>query len=201
KLTPDDNALAHIYFQQAIDIDPNFGAGYKGLGWTHIQTAGVLGTRTPAQAYSSAEALARKAVACDPADAEAHSTLSGTMLWPRGAYDGSRTEAELGLEICPNLAFGHAALANALVFSGHSKEGLAAIDVSLRLDPQYPMMPLRLTLMAVGLYFAREYEAAAEAAKRAIRSNPDFPLAYPWLAPSLRQLGRPPQAAQPLHKS
>jgi adenylate cyclase len=201
KLTPDDNALAHSYFQQTIEIDSNFGAGYKGLAWTHIHTAGVLGTRAPAEAYSSAEALARKAVACDPTDAEAHSTLSGTMLWSRGDYDGARTEAELALEISPNLAFGHAALGAALVFSGHTKEGLAALEVSLRLDPQYPMMPLRLNLMALGLYFAHEYEAAAEAAKRAIRSNPDFPLAYRWLAASLGQLGQTTEAREALEKA
>jgi adenylate cyclase len=201
KFTPGDNVLAHSYFQQAIDIDPNFGAGYKGLAWTHIHTAGVLGTRTPAEAYSSAEALARKAVARDPTDAEAHSTLSGTMLWSHGDYDGARTEAELALEISPNLAFGHAALAAALVYSGHTTEGLAALEVSMRLDPQYPMMPLRLTLMALGLYFAREYEAAAEAAKRAIRSNPDFPLAYRWLAASLGQLGQAAEAKEALEKA
>src|SRR5262249_5878282 len=84
KLTPDDNILAHSYFQQSIDIEPNFGAGYKGLAWTHIHTAGVLGTLSPAEAYNSAETLAHKAVVRDPTDAEAHSTLSGTMLWSRG---------------------------------------------------------------------------------------------------------------------
>jgi adenylate cyclase len=201
KLTPDDHALADNYFQQAIAIEPNFGAGYKGLAWTHIHTAGVIGTHAPTELYSSAEALARKAVARDPSDAEARSTLSGTMLWARGDYDGARTEAELALEISPNLAYGHASLANALIFSGHPKEGLDALEVSVRLDPLYPMMPLRWNLMAVGLYFAREYAAAAEVAKCAIRSNPDFPLAYRWLAASLGQLDQHAKAKEALDKA
>ena len=46
KISPDDNALAQKYFQQAIDIDPNFAAGYKGLAWAQFQAAGVHGTRT-----------------------------------------------------------------------------------------------------------------------------------------------------------
>jgi TolB-like protein/DNA-binding winged helix-turn-helix (wHTH) protein len=33
KISPQDNALAQKYFQQAIDIDANFAAGYKGLAW------------------------------------------------------------------------------------------------------------------------------------------------------------------------
>jgi TolB-like protein len=39
KISPQDNALAQKYFQHAIDIDPNFAAGYKGLAWVHIQAA------------------------------------------------------------------------------------------------------------------------------------------------------------------
>jgi adenylate cyclase len=48
KITRDDMALAQRYFQQAIDLDPAFAAGYKGLAWAHIQAAGVHGMRIPA---------------------------------------------------------------------------------------------------------------------------------------------------------
>ena len=39
-----------------------------------------------------------------------------------------------------------------------------------------------------------EYETAVAAAKRAVRANPDFPLAYRWLAAALGQLGRTAEA-------
>jgi adenylate cyclase len=55
--------------------------------------------------------------------------------------------------------------------------------------------------MALGLYFQREYEAAIEAANRAIRSYPDFPNTYRWLAAALGQLGRIEEAREALEKA
>jgi hypothetical protein len=53
-----------------------------------------------------------------------------------------------------------------------------------------------LNTLALGLYFAGEYEAA----KRAVRSNPDYPMPYRWLAPA-GQLGRTAEAKEALEKA
>jgi len=136
----------------------------------------------------------------DPADAEARSTLSEAMLWSRGDYDGALTEAERARAMSPNLAFAYATLAAALIFSGNPPDGLAALQTSLRLDPQTPNLASRMNLMACGLYLSRKYEAAVEVAKGVVRSNPDYPLAYRWVAAALGQLGRTPEAKQALEK-
>jgi adenylate cyclase len=149
KITREDNALAESYFQQAIDIDPNCAAGYKGLAWVQVQATGVLATRTPAVAHGSAEVLARHAVALDSTDAEARATLSEAMLWSRGDYEGALAEGEQARSMSPNLAFAHATLGAALIFSGHPKDGLAALQMSLRLDPQDPWLPNRLNTISV----------------------------------------------------
>jgi adenylate cyclase len=49
--------------------------------------------------------------------------------------------------------------------------------------------------------FAGEYEAAFEAAKRAIRVNPDYPSPYRWLAAALGQMGRSKEAKKALEKA
>ena len=54
---------------------------------------------------------------------------------------------------------------------------------------------------AVGHYFCREYEAAVEAVKPVIRSYPDFPNPYRWLAAALGQLGRTNEGQQALDKA
>ena len=46
-----------------------------------------------------------------------------------------------------------------------------------------------------------EYGAAVEVAKRAIRSYPDFPNSYRWLAAALGQLGRTEEAKEALEKA
>ena len=47
----------------------------------------------------------------------------------------------------------------------------------------------------------REYEAAIEAATRAVRSYPDRPHAYRWLAAALGQVGRIEEAEEALQKA
>jgi adenylate cyclase len=56
-----------------------------------------------------------------------------------------------------------------------------------------------LTQIAVALYFSREYAAAAEAARQAIRSYPDR--GYTVLAAALGQMGRTAEAREALEKA
>jgi adenylate cyclase len=55
--------------------------------------------------------------------------------------------------------------------------------------------------VALGLYFSREYTAAVEAVKLAIRSYPAVPNSYRWLAAALGQLGRTEEAKEALEKA
>jgi adenylate cyclase len=80
RFNPNDNALGQKFFQKAVDTDPTFSGGYKGLAWAQCQSAATLQTRNLVEAQRSAETLARRAVALDPVDAEAHSCLALT-LW------------------------------------------------------------------------------------------------------------------------
>ncbi len=108
----------------------------------------------------------------------------------RGDRAGALAEAERALAMTPNLAGAHGWRGAALIFSDRVDEGLASLRTSIRLDPRDPLLALRLNHVTLGLYFTHEYEAAIEAAKRGIRSNPDFPPIYRWLAAALGQLSR-----------
>jgi adenylate cyclase len=199
KLNADDNELAQRFFQQAIELDPSFSGGYGGLARAQSLALDFHGQGLP-ETLSSAETLARQAVALDGADAEAHSSL-GHALRRRGDYEGGRAEAERALTISPNLAAAHAVLGQSLVFSGRLEEGVAALGTCIRLDPCAPTLGSVLNQIALGLYFSRKYEAAVEAAKRAIRSYPDFPNTYRWLAAALGQMGRTAEAKEALEKA
>lgn len=200
KFNPDDNARAQTFFQQAIELDPTFAAAYCGLAWAHTQAATVLQTYSLTETQNSAEALARRAIALDPAGAEGHSTL-GSVLWLRGDPEGAAAEAREALAISPNLAFAHAVLRAALIFSGQPRDGIVAFQTAIRLDPHQSMLPSRLMHMAIGFYFCREYETAAEVAKQAIRSNPDYPNTFRWLAAALGQIGQIEEAKEALQKA
>ncbi len=84
---------------------------------------------------------------------------------------------------------------------GRHAEGLAALERSLRLDPHDPLRSLRLRAMTMALYFSREYLAAVKVATQAIRSYPNDPLHYRWLAAALGQLDRSDEAREALVKA
>jgi adenylate cyclase len=199
KSTPDDNSLAEKFFHQAIDLDPTFPAAYGALAGAQDQTA-YYNRRTLSETLSLAEALARRAVALDGADAEAHAIL-GNVLWRRGDYEGALSEAERALATAPNLASAHQTLGAALIFSGQPKEGVVALQRSIRLDPRDPRSAVRLSRMALGFYLAEEYAATVDVAKQAIRSYPTFPNPYRWLAAALGQLGRVEEAKEALRQA
>jgi adenylate cyclase len=199
KASANDNALAQKFFEQAIDFDPNFSGGYVGLAMAQGRAADFE-TLGLTESSGLMEALARRAVALDGADAEARSLLSNALM-RRGDYEGALAEAERALATTPNLAHAHHILGAALIFSGRPTEGLAALERSIRLDPRHPRARTRLNQMALGFYFSREYAAAVDAAKQAIRSYPDFPLPYRWLAAALGQLGRIEEAKEALGKA
>jgi hypothetical protein len=72
------------------ELDPTFSGGYRGLAMAQLVAAGGFQTRNLAETLTS-EALARRAIALDAADAEAHSTLGRRCAraaimkapWPR----------------------------------------------------------------------------------------------------------------------
>jgi adenylate cyclase len=189
KATANDYAVAETLFQRAMDLDPNFADGYCGLALAQIHAALGFQSRDLADVLNSAEPLARQAVAIDGNNAAARSALSFALL-ARGDFSGAVAEAERALALSPNLAVGYWRRGHALVVWGRPQEGLADLRTSLRLEPRGSMLAPRLHHVAIGLYYSGAYEDAAEAARQAIRSFPDYPLPYRWLAAALGQLGQ-----------
>jgi adenylate cyclase len=145
-VSAEENALAQKFFQKAVDLDPSFAGGWKGLCAVQSNEADYEGRGLP-EALRSAEELARRAVALDGTDAEARSLLS-TALRRRGDYEGGFAEAERALKISPNLAGAHYARGASLISAGRWKEGVVAVERNIRLDPcrsAGPFQPDRLS--------------------------------------------------------
>ena len=159
-----------------------------------------FGARSLPESLGQLEALARRAVALDGANAEARGVLAGT-LQRSGDHEGAVAEAERTLALAPNLAAAHGTLGAILIHSGRPREGLAAMERCIRLDPRGPRLAGRASQMVMGFYLCRDYEAAIAAAKRAIREHPEFPSTYRWLAAALGQVGRVEEAKEALEKA
>lgn len=201
KMTAADIVQAEQYFQQAIELDPNFVGGYRGLALARLDAATQFQKCSVEEACSTAEMLAGQAIALDRTDAEARSALAAVLLLGYGDHDGARIEAERALAMTSNLASAHGVLGAVLTYSGRPLEGLASLTMSIRLDPNHPLMAVRLQQVAAALYFAGDHAAAIDAARRAIRSFPYHPHVYRWLTAALVRLGRIPEARAALAKA
>jgi adenylate cyclase len=192
-----DNTRAQVCFRDAIAGDPNFAGGYSGLSVALWQAAILLQQMPLRQALDTALELARQAVALDAGDAEAHACLSVGRTYVAD-NEGALVEARQALAMSPNLASAHHALATALIYSGNPAAGIAALKAAVRLDPREPKWAWPMDRIALAYYYDRDYAAAVAEARRVIRSNPDFPHIYRWLAAALAQLGHAEEARQAL---
>ena len=84
KFAREDNALAEKFFREVVDLDPTFAGGYRGLGYAQFQAAmSGFQKRSLPEVQSSAEALARRAVGFDGADAEASAAVTLIAIFAR----------------------------------------------------------------------------------------------------------------------
>ncbi len=120
-----------------------------------------------------AEKFFRQAVDLDPNFADAHSGLAAAELSRAIRFPGSLADAQK---------------------SGESHARLAV-------EPSGLDLAQRLLNIATGHYFLHAYEDAIEALNQLIRSSPEFPLPYRWLAAALGQLGRTEEASAALEKA
>jgi adenylate cyclase len=198
--TAHDYELAERFFRQAIELDRNFSDGYCGLATAEIRAAGTFRRGSLAEAQSSAERLAHFAVALDGNNAFTHSCLS-FALFARGDHRGAWAEADRAVVLSPNLASGYFQRGTALIYSGRPQEGLRDLRTSLRLEPRGSNLATSLHHVAIGLYFSRAYDEAVDAAQYLVRSFPEYPSSYRWLAAAFGQLGCVEEAKEALGKA
>jgi TolB-like protein/Flp pilus assembly protein TadD len=121
------------YFQQAIDLDPDYALAYAGLADVHSILPVYAGT-APKDDVPKALAAARKAVQLDSNLAEAHTAL-GNALVSNGQLKLAEPEFRRALALNPNYATAHQWLAECLFGQGRFSESLAENERAHELDP------------------------------------------------------------------
>jgi TolB-like protein/DNA-binding SARP family transcriptional activator len=166
----EDNERARGFFEMAVRLDPTFARAYAGLSFTHWQSAFQhWEDREPA--VNRAFDAATKSLAVDDRDPAAHWAM-GRALWLRGEQQPSLLELETAVELSPNFALGHYALAFVHSQSGDPHAALASSDRSRHLSPYDPLLFGMLGTRAMALVRLGRFDEAAEwALKAASRPN------------------------------
>jgi hypothetical protein len=78
--TEADASEAPRLAQEAISLDPEYGAAYLLLGWTHLYDIWFHRTKDSAKSILTTEQLAQKAIDLSGQDADTHRLLSWVFL-------------------------------------------------------------------------------------------------------------------------
>jgi TolB-like protein len=157
------------YFQQAIDLDPNYALAYAGLADVHSLLPIYAGT-APKNDVPKALAAARKAVELDSNLAEAHTSLGNALLF-NAQLKLAEQEFRRALELNPNYATAHQWLAECLFSQGRFPESLAENERAHELDP---LSLIINASYASSLGGVGRYDDAVKQAHKTIDFDPDL---------------------------
>jgi TolB-like protein/DNA-binding winged helix-turn-helix (wHTH) protein/Flp pilus assembly protein TadD len=185
KRTADGLQKALIYFEQAINKDPTYGAAYSGLADCNSGLA-WHGFKSPAEALPAANAAALKAIEIDPRSAEAHASL-GLVLTHRWDWAEAEAEFKQALQLDPRYANAHHWYGDYLSIMGRHDEALLEARQALVLDPLNLMIS---TWVGRRYYLAHKYEAAIEQGRNTVELDASFAAAHLLLGEDYVQVGQ-----------
>ncbi|MXN63330.1 adenylate/guanylate cyclase domain-containing protein [Stappia sp. GBMRC 2046] len=173
--TPEGNRAADALYSRAIDLDPDYAAGYAGLAMVrmHDWFSGQ------ADALDKAYELAQMAERLDPSLPLVHEALGNIQLFRR-QYDEAVAAIERWIEVEPGNADAYANLAGLRHFMGEPEKVAPLIDKAIGLNPFYPFY-YTLYRGQADMMMER-YDAALEALRRAVARNGEVLPAQLYLA-------------------
>jgi len=151
---------ARHMFQRVIDLDPEFGGGYAGLGFTHSVTVLFLKTEEPGIELDKGIQLALKAIETDPEFGMGYATLAFAYVLS-GRHDEALSNARRAIDIQPGDAFTQFVYGSCLGHSGSPSEAITPLSEALRLDPAEPRTPYR-NVLGIAYFAAGDYARAIE---------------------------------------
>ena len=173
------------YFQQAIDLDPNYAPGYAGLSLFYGFTA-ANGVLPPGENWPKSEAAANKAIALDDTLPDAYNAIAAVELYYHRDWPAAERSFRRGIELNPNSAEIRHHYALCLMLFGRNEEALSEMQRAAELDP----LALRNTLdRAKMFFFFRQPDRAIDQFRKTLELNPDFAAAHEWFGYAYQQKG------------
>jgi adenylate cyclase len=178
--------------EQAISIEPDYGAAHAFIAWCH--EARYLRGEHTAEARLAALRHAHIAIATASDDATALAISAFIVGIFEQDYETAFNTFDKSFALNPScaVAFGLSSLIRA--WSGDSATAIEHAEWGLRLSPFDPMSYNPYNGLAYAHFFAGRFDEAATAASMASRANPRFSI--PWIlrAAALARSGRIDQA-------
>ncbi|MBA2501465.1 MAG: protein kinase [Pyrinomonadaceae bacterium] len=178
KLSPPEIRKSIGYFQQAVDVDPNYALAYAEVGRAYFALA--MTADAPSQeVLPRAREAALKALQIDDSLAQAHTTLGWVKFWFDWDWRGAEQELQRSLNLNPNVGDTYIAYSHVFTFTGRHAEALPLARRARELDP----LNLRINaLEGQALFYAGKYDDSIVSLHKTLELEPNFWLAHFVLA-------------------
>jgi DNA-binding winged helix-turn-helix (wHTH) protein/TolB-like protein len=164
------------YFEQALQIDPQFALAYAGIADSYVLLGSTSHSQIPPrEAMSRAKAAAEKALAIDESLAEAHASLAFATL--NFDWDWPAVEKEFGraLELGPNQYRTHHWFSHYLTAMGRTQGALEESKRALELSPTDVVINEHMGWCDLMI---RQYDQAIDQCRRTLEMDPGFAQAH-----------------------
>jgi TolB-like protein/DNA-binding winged helix-turn-helix (wHTH) protein/Flp pilus assembly protein TadD len=189
--------LAFGYFQQALEVDPQYAAAYAGLADSYAMLPFYTDT-PPRDAFPKAKTAATKALQMDDALAEAHASMAYVKTYFDWDWPSAEQEFRRALELNPNHAATHHAYSRYLASLGRLTEARAELKRAQELDPLSLLVQANAGVIS---YFGREYDRAIQELRMTNEVDPHFPVPYWGLGMCYEQQGKYAEAITQFQKT
>ncbi len=185
-----DMGKAIGFFQQAIELDPNYARAHAGLADAVAQPNDIV---PHLQRAEKARAAALKALSLDNDLAEAHSALSHILARYDLDFAGAERELERAIALDPKWPDTYQRYGDLYTFLGRYDEGLAKLRQGLDIEPFN--LPLN-TSYGGALLYARRYDEAVTQLEKALELDPNHRNAHLALSMAYSLKGRYAEAVE-----
>ncbi|MCI0411954.1 tetratricopeptide repeat protein [bacterium] len=174
------------YFQQAIQKDPNYALAYAGLSDCYT-VAAFYGFMAQKESLEKVREAAMRALELDDTLAEAHTSFATVKEDLEWDLQGAEKEYLRAIDLNPNYATARHWYSINLGRQERNEEGLAQIKRALEVDPLSLIINVNV---GYGLLQAGRTNEGAQACRRTIELDSNFPQGHSCLGRAYRDQGR-----------
>ena len=197
KKTEGSYRTAADYFNQAIEIEPNYVQAHAWLSAAYWVPS-IYGYGAGHKSFSRAKIAANTAIKLDETCGEAHSAIGWIALMYDWDWQKAKLSLERAIDLNPNLSYGYFAFAWYWVVAGRFDKAIDMMQTAVTLDPHSQVLNNQLANM---YRFSGQFERAVEQREKTLELAPGFVLALSDLAEDYLSMSMYPEAIASVEKA
>ena len=195
RLERDTYDQAGRYLNEAITLDPEYGAAHAWYAYWYMFLVGQGWAEKPREALEKAGSLAERAITLDPHDAQGLTIAGHVRAFLHHRLREAIALHERALSLNPNLAMAWNLSGVAYAYLGDFDEAEQRISRYKKLSPLDPRAFFYDTAFVIVALMKRDYEAAVASGRQVTEMNPSFSAACKPYLSALGHLGHMQEAA------